>query len=170
MKFKTAKTSPIGLQRKIRYFFGTGSSIRGRTLLGSAVGSGPSFVGNVNTPDDELEDELDDDELDELDVAPDELDEDVPDELAELDELDELDVDTFGCGPSGCGATYCERSIGILSSPRKHILFAPSVRLSQTLYPSGHSPEPWHVREQKPAAPGASAFFTHSPWSHSAAV
>lgn len=108
---------------------------------------------------DEL-DELDDDELDDDELVGDEPD----DELD--DELDDEDVVGFVVvvPPTCCGATNFTRSpIGILSSPSRHILLAPSLMLSQILYPSGHSPVPWQVREQNPGSAGASAFFTHKP-------
>lgn len=133
------------------------SNLSGGRPLPASAGGAPASAGPPLDEDDD-----DDDDPDELELLdPLEDDDDVEDELE--DELDDDDVGFVGVPTICTGAANLARSIGILSSPWKHILGEPSVRLSQILNPSGHSAVPMQIREQNPGPEGASVFFTHKP-------
>lgn len=91
---------------------GPASRTRGGRVFPASAGGAPASAGAPLLDDDE--DELDDDDADE-----------------ELDDDD--DVDFVGVPTICTGAANFARSIGILSSPRKHILGEESVKLSQIL-------------------------------------
>jgi hypothetical protein len=103
--------------------------------------------------------------LDDDDEDDDDDDDDEDDDEDDDDEDDVAEVAGFVCVPTDWGgATNFTRSpMGILSSPRRQTLLAPSVTLSQILYPSAHSADPRQVREQKPGPFGASAVLMHMP-------